>query len=70
MRSKAGRLFPRLAAGAAFYWLANAALLASEVRWHLLSCLAAFDLRASEAIPALVVSKFLGLSVSLALAHK
>jgi hypothetical protein len=67
MRSKLRRLFPRVAFGAALYWAANAALLAAEVRWHVLSRLIAFDLRAAEVIPALIAAKLLGVSVALTL---
>ena len=67
MLSKLRRLAPRLAFGALFYWAANAALLAAEVRWHLLSRLVLLDLRAAEAIPALIVAKVLAVSISFVL---
>jgi len=70
MRSKLRRLAPRVAFGAAFYWAANAALLAGEVRWHMLSRLIAFDLRAAEVIPSLIAAKLLGVSISVALTSK
>jgi len=61
------KLVPRAAFGALAYWGANALLVAAEVKWHLLSLLVAVDLRAAEAIPALVVSKLLGVGISIAL---
>lgn len=70
MRSRLRRLVPRVAFGAAAYWVANAVLLAAEVRWHVLSRLIAFDLRAAEVIPALIAAKLLGVSIALVLTSK
>lgn len=60
------KVLSRLTLGAVAYWSANAVLLASEAKWHLVYRLLALDVRAAEAIPPLIVSKLLGSAIGIA----
>ena len=61
----ATRLGPRCAFGVTGYWVANAALLVAEARWHLLSRLTLFDIEQIKML-APELSKLVHLGVAIA----